>query len=70
MSFIRVICGILLSTLLFAMPSCSSDQEGEVHYVKIGTGSQVGVYYAAGLALADYVNKKKGSGLRSWDLLD
>lgn len=59
MSFIRNICGVLLSIALISLTSCGSDQGKAVHYVKIGTGSQVGVYYAAGLALADFVNESQ-----------
>ena len=43
-------------SLLF-MCSCSGGDE-RVRYTKVGTGSQVGVYYAAGLALADFVNEQ------------
>lgn len=56
----RLLTGLM--SLLLLCCGCSSEDGGKTkHYIKIGTGSQTGVYYTVGLALADMVNEGEDS---------
>lgn len=50
---------LCVGLLCLALVGCERKQD--VEYVKIGTGAQTGVYYAAGLALAEMVNEGTSS---------
>ena len=52
---------VILLTLTSLFTACSGDSNSKMQYLKIGTGSQVGVYYTAGLSIADIVNQEEDS---------
>ena len=47
----------ILFLALLLLAACSPSDDQPVSYIKVGTGAQVGVYYTAGLAIADLVNE-------------
>jgi TRAP transporter TAXI family solute receptor len=51
----RRILSFLFCISLFCLSSCGKS-DGKTKYIKIGTGSQTGVYYSAGLAIGDLIN--------------
>ena len=48
---------LLLGIVTILATGCGSSDSGARKFVKVGTGAQTGVYYSAGLALADLINE-------------
>jgi TRAP transporter TAXI family solute receptor len=65
MRFLFLFGAIASTVTLLFLSGCSEPGE-KVDYIKIGTGSQVGVYYTAGLAVAELLNDQ--SSTHTYDL--
>ena len=63
-------CRLLSLTFLVLFVIATSCATNDVHYLKVGTGPQVGVYYTLGAAISAFVNQEENSADTSRPRLD